>query len=162
MENKNLKCLCGVIAKSSQRKSGEIWYRCGKEIDYKTERQKQPAYQNLGCNLQMKEEMVIELNKFKDEAFQFKKCTPKCRYHHLFAKLYRVNDPEKESYGKWYYVCNAQSPDTTCNFFKWFDDEQSEEEQEEEEEERPPKKFKKSFKKSNSSMKRKTFTKKSR
>ena len=159
-KNVTFQCLCGVPAKASTSKSGETWFRCGKEIDYKTERQKQLALQNLGCNLRMNEDMITELHMSVD-AYDFKKCTPKCSYHKLYAKLFRVNNPEKDSYGQWYYVCNAQPPDATCNFFMWFEDDENSETIEEEEEHQQPKKCKKWSKNKIFTSKRK-FVKKTR
>jgi len=132
--NTKFNCLCGVTAKSSKGKNDDVWFRCGKAVDHKTERQKQLHLQDLGCNLRMNQQMIEELN---IDGFQFKKHTPKCTYHNLYAKLLRVNNPEKPSYGKWFYVCNAQSPDAACSYFTWFEQEEEEEEidQEEDEEE---------------------------
>ena len=166
-KNVTFNCLCGLPSKCSTSKSGETWYRCGKEIDYKTERQKQPALQDLGCNLRMNEDMITEFHMSVDP-YNFKKCTPKCSYHKLFGRLFRVNDPEKESYGNWYYVCNAQAPDAACNFFTWFDDDESSEtsggdEQQQQQQQRPTKKFKKmSNGKRNSFTAKRKFVKKSR
>jgi len=59
----------------------------------------------------------------------------------LYAKLLRVNNPEKPSYGKWFYVCNAQAPDATCNYFTWNEQEEEEKkvvDEEENEEENAP------------------------
>ena len=115
-------CLCGITAKPNKTRDGEVWFRCGKKIDFNTERKKKLAHRDLGCNLRMSQEMIEALNSVMVKGFDFKKDTPKCKYHHLFAKLYRVNDTEKENFGRWFYTCNAAAPDGTCNFFKWLDE----------------------------------------
>jgi len=123
----NPKCLCGVPAKSNKSKTGEVWFRCGKKIDFAVERKKELVHRELGCNLRMSQEMIQELN-IGEDGFEFKKDTPKCKYHRLYAKLVRVNDPEKENYGRWFYVCNAAPPDGTCSLFQWKEEEESESE----------------------------------
>jgi len=88
------KCLCGVPAKSNKTKTGGVWFRCGKKIDFAVERKKELVHRELGCNLRISQEMMQELN-IGEDGFEFKKDTPKCKYHRLYAKLVRVNDPEK-------------------------------------------------------------------
>jgi len=80
------KCLCGVPAKSNKTKTGEVWFRCGKKINFAVERKKELVHRELGCNLRMSQEMIEELN-IGEDGFDFKKDTPKCKYHHLYAKL---------------------------------------------------------------------------
>ena len=97
-------CLHGKEAKSSTTKNGNFWF----------------CAQNPKCQFVCSEDDSYLYEKAIQAFLSTNQALPRCCVLEDFAKFYVVKDPEKESYGRPFFVCSKK--DNRCDYFEWGDE----------------------------------------
>ena len=99
-----MKCLHGEEAASSTTENGNFWF-CG---------------QYPKCQFICSEDDSYLYEKAINAFLSTNQPLPRCCVLENFAKFYVVKDPEKESYGRPFFVCSKKND--RCEYFEWGDE----------------------------------------
>lgn len=122
-------CFCMCPAKEFKTKTGDVYLKCGEDVDYKAitdvlkmckgSDDKKIVYESsrLGCKMNIQKSKFLELH---PNLFGNAESHPLCKDHHMICKL-GIATGEKNK-GKLYFTCAVPYPDHPCDYFGWLAD----------------------------------------